>query len=120
MQMTPAREDVLELLTQTQGREHRHTHMTVKQISQSLPDYDLSTLYRACEALAQAGLICEGREQSELLYSGHANHVHVVCRVCGRTLTLPAEHLANIRSTARAERMLIVAHPVIMGECFEH
>lgn len=65
----------------------RLRHATPEQIAASLPDVDLSTVYRALEVLVDVGLISHthiGHGPPVYHAVDPTPHLHLVCQRCGR------------------------------------
>ena len=82
----------------------------------------LSTVYRCLHLLAENGLIDAVRDPGgEMLYrrcGGEAHH-HLVCRICGRAVEIPAGPTARlVRQMARAEGFSDTEHALVaFGTC---
>lgn len=77
---TPQRQQVWEAV-------ERMRHATPEQIAASLPDVDLSTVYRALEVLVEVGLITHthiGHGPPVYHAVDPTPHLHLVCQRCGR------------------------------------
>lgn len=82
MKLTKKRKAVLDALKKSKEA------LTVKQIHQSVPDVDLVTVYRAVDALHQAGVIDRlNLDSGEAHYEfQHEPHYHAVCSTCDRVI----------------------------------
>jgi Fur family ferric uptake transcriptional regulator len=114
LRLTPQREQVLAAVRSL-------CHATPEQISESVSDVDVTTVYRTLELLEEIGLVRH-------THLGHGapsyrpaedDHIHVVCHSCGAvTDTDPAlvEPLAE-RLLAENGFVLDRAHFTIFGRC---
>lgn len=84
MRVTPQRAHVWRLLAESGG------HLSAEEIwgraRSALPGMELSTVYRALEALREAGLVVESRlSGGPALFEARAgSHPHLVCEGCGK------------------------------------
>jgi Fur family transcriptional regulator, ferric uptake regulator len=81
-----------------------------------------STVYRALEALASLGVVghthLDHRAPSYHL-ADHADHIHLVCRTCGRVEQCPQEYAEGFTGNVLAATGFVadVTHMAIHGEC---
>ena len=88
-------------------------------------EMDISTVYRTIDALEQAGLVHHvhlGHGPAVLHLSDHVEHHHLTCEVCGRTVDLGLEELAELtEAVARRHGFTIdSAHFALIGRCDRH
>lgn len=114
LRVTPQRERVLEAV-RVMG------HATPEQISDAVPEVDLTTVYRTLELLEELGLV----RHTHLDHGAPAyrpaedDHVHVVCHQCGNVVDAPAELADELERRLRDERgfWLDRAHLTLFGRC---
>ena len=120
---TPARRAVLEVLADAEaGAEHLRAEDVVARAAAARPGVHRATVYRALEALAEAGLVvhthtAKGATVHHL--AGGGEHAHVQCRSCGRLEDVPAAALAELARHLDAERgfALDAGHVALLGTC---
>lgn len=83
---------------------------------------DRSTVYRTLEALEDSGLLTHshlGHGPSVYHLSEDSGHQHLICRRCGRTLTLPEEETQRLaaRITSSTGFVLDASHFALSGLC---
>lgn len=88
-------------------------------------DIDISTIYRTVDVLEQEGLVHHvhlGHGPAVLHLSDHAEHHHLTCHECGRTVDVPIEQIeALIEDIGRRHGFEIdSAHFALVGRCAEH
>lgn len=98
LRVTTARLRVLEQLAAA-GDAHLSTDELAERVAATTPGVHLSTIYRTCDALVDAGILApaplaDGRSSFHL--AGDAHH-HAVCTRCGATVSLPPEVLEPLR-----------------------
>ena len=114
LRVTPQREQVLDAV-------HRLAHATPEQISEALPDVDLTTVYRTLELLEEIGLVKHA-------HLGHGaptyrpagdEHVHVVCHTCGSVTDADPNLVQALAERLRRERGFEVdrSHFTVFGRC---
>ena len=99
LRATPARRAVIDLLRSTHG------HITVAEVIDSLAKvglkFDQSTVYRVLSDLGGVGLVAESRlspGDTVFEWISQANHHHLQCTNCGRTLPLDDDLVQNFIS----------------------
>jgi Fur family ferric uptake transcriptional regulator len=118
--MTPQRQRVLDAVT-TLG------HATPEEVVDRVgADGDAalapSTVYRALEALESLGVVghthLDHRAPSYHL-ADHADHIHLVCRTCGRVDECPKALADQFAGNVLAARGFVadVTHMAVHGEC---
>jgi len=81
-----------------------------------------STVYRALDALESLGIVghthLDHRAPSYHL-ADHADHIHLVCRTCGRVQECPKEYAEGFTGNVLAGSGFVadVTHMAIHGEC---
>jgi Fur family ferric uptake transcriptional regulator len=114
MRMTPQRQRVLDAVRQLE-------HATPDQVSDAVPEVDLTTVYRTLETLEQIGLLAH-------THLGHGapsyrlaedDHIHVVCHHCNAVVDVPAGLVEDLDRQLRADRgfRLDRSHLTIFGTC---
>lgn len=114
LRMTPQRQRVLDAVRSL-------GHATPEEISASLSDVDVATVYRAVQLLESLGLLAH-------THLGHGapsyrpaddEHIHVVCHDCGTVVDAPPGLAATLVRRLRQERGFTVdlAHFTVFGRC---
>ncbi|SOD70728.1 Fur family nickel uptake regulator [Jatrophihabitans sp. GAS493] len=114
LRMTEQRAQVLETV-------RRLEHATPDQLSETLPDVDLATVYRTLELLEEIGLVRH-------THLGHGpasyrpaedDHIHVVCHSCGAVLDAPADLVDALARRLQSEQGFALdrAHFTVFGQC---
>lgn len=124
MRVTPQRAHVWRVLAESGA------HLSAEVIWQSakgvLPGMELSTVYRALDALREADLVVESRlSEGPALYEARASaHPHLVCERCGKISHLEASPEGNrglLAALAAGSESFEVRelHVVARGICVE-
>lgn len=114
LRMTPQRQRVLDAVRSL-------GHATPDEISASLSDVDVATVYRAVQLLEDLGLLAH-------THLGHGapsyrpaddEHIHVVCHDCGNVIDAPPGLAATLVHRLHDERGFTVdlAHFTVFGRC---
>lgn len=121
--LTPQREIILHVLHE--DMEHptaEEIHARVSAVSAAI---DLSTVYRTLELLQQLDLVSsfelgDGQRRYELLSVHHPHH-HLLCRGCGKLVTIEAAEVQPLLEALRQSRGFEaqLEHMVIPGLCGE-
>jgi Fur family transcriptional regulator, ferric uptake regulator len=114
LRMTPQRERVLATV-------RRLGHATPEEISEAVPEVDLTTVYRTLELLEEIGMV----RHTHLGHGAPAyrpaedDHVHVVCHHCGVVVDAPSGLADEMERRLRAERGFVLdrAHLAVFGTC---
>jgi Fur family ferric uptake transcriptional regulator len=96
-------------------------HATPEQISETVPDVDLTTVYRTLELLEELGLVRH-------THLGHGaasfrpvddEHIHVVCHRCGRVVDAGQDLIDELAGRLHAESGFVVdrSHFTVFGRC---
>lgn len=96
-------------------------HATPEQISDAVPEVDLTTVYRTLELFESVGLVRHA-------HLGHGpasyrpaedDHIHIVCHNCGRVLEAPADLVDELerRLAETSDFILDRAHFTVFGRC---
>jgi Fur family transcriptional regulator, ferric uptake regulator len=118
--MTSQRQRVLDVIT-------RAGHATPEDVVTLVdgdggPPLAPSTVYRALEALESLGVVghthLDHRAPSYHL-AEHADHIHLVCRTCGRVQECPREYAEGFAGNVLRGNGFVadVTHMAIHGEC---
>jgi Fe2+ or Zn2+ uptake regulation protein len=91
MRITPQRARIWEALVKSSG--HLSAEEVWEEVRETLPGLELSTVYRALEALEEAGLVVESRfsEGPRIFEAQPSVHPHLVCEGCGEIFHPRAE-----------------------------
>jgi Fur family ferric uptake transcriptional regulator len=114
LRMTPQRQRVLDAVRSL-------GHATPEEISASLSDVDVATVYRAVQLLESLGLVAH-------THLGHGapsyrpaedEHIHVVCHDCGSVIDAPPGLAVTLVRRLQEERGFTVdlAHFTVFGRC---
>jgi Fur family ferric uptake transcriptional regulator len=114
LRVTPQRERVL-------GAVRALGHATPEQISDAVPEVDLTTVYRTLELLEEIGMV----RHTHLDHGAPAyrpaedDHVHVVCHDCGAVVDAPSALADELERRLLAERGFLLdrAHLTLFGRC---
>jgi Fur family transcriptional regulator, ferric uptake regulator len=117
--LTPARQLVLSAVS---GLEHATPDAICAEVQRTASSVNLSTVYRTLELLEELGLVTHthlGHGAPIYHAAAEQQHLHLVCRVCGRvTEAAPAVAdplVERLRSDQGFE--IDVAHFAIFGRC---
>lgn len=119
LRVTATRERVYAAVT---GAPHSTPEALIERVNASGPAIPPSSVYRALECLEEVGLVSHthlDHRAPTYHVADHAEHLHLVCRVCGAVAESPAA-LADGLVTELARRHGFVAdvtHMAIQGEC---
>lgn len=121
MRMTPQREMVLAALHDL--ADHETADEIYRRVQARSAAVDLSTVYRTLELLQEMGMLAVAAPpdgQRRYALSGqHSDHVHLVCRRCGREIEADAEafHALAEEVQQRYGFTLDLAHRSLGGMC---
>jgi Fur family ferric uptake transcriptional regulator len=114
LRVTAQREQVLDAV-------HHLAHATPEQISDALPDVDLTTVYRTLELLEEIGLVKHAHlgHGAPVYRPAGDDHVHVVCHSCGSVADAPPDLVRALADRLRRERGFEVdrSHFTVFGQC---
>jgi Fur family ferric uptake transcriptional regulator len=122
LRVTRSRRAVCEVIA-TSHREHLTALDVQEKASRELgAALDRSTVYRTLEALETAGVIRHGHfGQGPTVYhlAEERRHQHLICRACGRTISIPEGDLADLmREITHATGFVTdVEHFALSGRC---
>lgn len=114
LRMTSQREQVLAAVREL-------NHATPEQISDAVPDVDLTTVYRTLELLEELGII----RHAHLDHGAPAyrpvedEHIHVVCHTCKSVIDAPPDLVTALESRLLDEQGFVLdrSHFTVFGRC---
>jgi Fur family ferric uptake transcriptional regulator len=117
--LTPQRQLVLEAVARLG---HATPDDIVTAVRETAAGVNISTVYRTLELLEELGLVTHthlGHGPPTYHAATDDDHVHLVCRVCGRvTETTPDRVEGMVRTLAEAEGFVAdVGHLAVFGTC---
>jgi Fur family ferric uptake transcriptional regulator len=117
--VTPQRQLVLEAVT---ALEHATPEEICTRVQQTARGVNISTVYRTLELLEQLGLVTHshlthGAPRYHL--AAEAEHVHLVCRECGRIDQVGPDAVAPLVTSLESEQNFEtdVRHLTVFGRC---
>ena len=119
--LTPARQLVLGAVA---GLEHATPDAICAEVQRTASSVNLSTVYRTLELLEELGLVTHthlGHGAPRYHLAAEAQHVHLVCRQCGRVTELPPEAARPLVTALDSEHGFEtdVRHLTVFGTCRE-
>ena len=119
--VTPQRQLVLEAVTRLH---HASPEEICAEVNQTARGVNVSTVYRTLELLEQLGLVTHthlGHGAPRYHLAAEAQHVHLVCRECGRVTELPPEAARPLVAALDSEHGFEtdVRHLTVFGTCRE-
>lgn len=119
--VTPQRRAILREALSTRG--HISPGGVARAVAQRIPGVNTSTVYRTLGLLEQLGFVSHSHfeEGYEYHLAGRADHVHLVCRVCGRDQDLDEASTAPLAEVVEAHTGFIpdFTHFAVSGVCAE-
>ena len=117
--VTPQRQLVLEAVT---ALEHATPEEICARVQQTARGVNISTVYRTLELLEQLGLVTHthlGHGAPRYHIAAEAQHVHLVCRECGRVTELAPEAARPLVTALDKEHGFEtdVGHLTVFGTC---
>jgi Fur family transcriptional regulator, ferric uptake regulator len=117
--VTPQRQLVLEAVTKLN---HASPEDIFAEVHQKASGVNVSTIYRTLELLEHLGLVTHthlGHGAPRYHLAAEAQHVHLVCRACGRVTELSPEAAQPLVSTLEKEHgfQTDVGHLTVYGIC---
>ena len=117
--LTPARQLVLHAVS---GLEHATPDAICAEVQRTASSVNLSTVYRTLELLEELGLVTHthlGHGAPIYHAAAEQQHLHLVCRVCGRVTEVAPAIADPLVETLRAQQGFEtdVAHFAIFGRC---
>lgn len=116
MRLTAHRQEIIDLLSHTEGLR------SATDIHASLPHINLVTIYRALEALCNAGLVKKlTLTDTEAVYEvQHEPHHHAVCFECGEVIHFTADDAALKREFHLPNFSVSDLSLTLYGHCKKH
>lgn len=119
--LTPARQLVLSAVS---GLEHATPDAICAEVQRTASSVNLSTVYRTLELLEELGLVTHthlGHGAPIYHAAAEQQHLHLVCRVCGRVTEAQPNVADPLVEKLRADQgfEIDVAHFAIFGRCAE-
>jgi Fur family ferric uptake transcriptional regulator len=119
LRMTPQRQQVL---TAVDALGHATAEQVCAHVQASSPSFSLSTVYRTLDLLEEIGLVTHAHldHQAPTYHSTHTHeHLHAVCRVCGRVQEVDASHGRALARGLEREAGFVtdVRHLAVHGTC---
>jgi Fur family transcriptional regulator, ferric uptake regulator len=119
--VTPQRQLVLEAVAQL---DHATPEEISAQVQQTARGVNISTIYRTLELLEQIGMVTHthlthGAPTYHL--AGVSDHVHLVCRDCGRVTEIPPDAIRPLTTLLDKQHGFEtdVGHLTVFGRCAE-
>jgi Fur family ferric uptake transcriptional regulator len=117
--VTPQRQLVLEAVT---ALEHATPEEICGRVQKTARGVNISTVYRTLELLEQLGLVTHthlGHGAPSYHLAAEAEHVHLVCRECGRIVQVGPAAVAPLVTALEAEQDFEtdVRHLTVFGRC---
>lgn len=117
--VTPQRQLVLEAVT---ALEHGTPEEICTEVQRTARGVNISTVYRTLELLEELGLVKHthlGHGPPTYHLAAHADHVHLVCRGCGKVTDVSPAVADSLVSTLRTEYGFEtdVHHLTVYGNC---
>ncbi|MGI8665009.1 MAG: Fur family transcriptional regulator [Jatrophihabitans sp.] len=114
LRMTPQRQRVMDAVSHL-------VHATPDQVSDAVPEVDLTTVYRTLETLEQIGLLAHthlGHGAPSYRLAGD-DHIHVVCHHCASVVDAPPELADQMAARLSSERGFVLdrSHFTVFGTC---
>ena len=114
MRMTAQRDQVLAAVREL-------GHATPEQISEAVPEVDLTTVYRTLEVLEEIGLVRHAHlgHGAPSYRPAEDDHIHVVCHVCGDVLDAAPELIDQLEYQLATDRGFVLdrSHFTVFGRC---
>lgn len=122
LRVTRSRRAVCEVLAVAHREHLTASDVQAKASAELGTDLDRSTVYRTLEALESAGVIRHGHfGQGPTVYhlAEEERHQHLICRSCGRTVSIPESDLLDLTKEIATRTGFItdVEHFALSGLC---
>jgi Fur family ferric uptake transcriptional regulator len=119
--VTPQRQLVLEAVSRL---DHATPEEIGAQVQQTARGVNISTIYRTLELLEQIGMVTHthlGHGAPIYHLATHADHVHLVCRDCGRVTEISPEAIRPLITALETQHGFEtdVGHLTVFGRCKE-
>jgi Fur family ferric uptake transcriptional regulator len=96
-------------------------HATPEQISESVPDVDLTTIYRTLELLEEIGLVRHAHlgHGAPSYRPAEDEHIHVVCHACGAVVDADPKLVDPLADSLLAGSGFVLdrSHFTVFGRC---
>jgi len=114
MRMTAQRDRVL-------GAVRELGHATPEQISEAVPEVDLTTVYRTLELLEELGLVRHAHlgHGAPSYRPAEDDHIHVVCHTCGSVLDAAPDLIDELEQRLAGKDGFVLdrSHFTVFGRC---
>jgi Fur family ferric uptake transcriptional regulator len=119
LRLTAQRQLVLEAVHELGHATPDQVHAQVSTVAAGV---NITTVYRTLELLEELGLVTHAHlSHGAPTYHtvGEVQHVHLVCRACGRVTEVSSAMLAPLAQTLDAEQgfMIDIGHVALFGVC---
>lgn len=119
LRVTTTRERVYAAVTEAP---HSTPDALIERINASAPAIPPSSVYRALECLEEVGIVSHthlDHRAPTYHLADHAQHLHLVCRVCGSVVESPAGLADGLVADLERKHGFVadVTHMAIQGEC---
>ena len=117
--VTPQRQLVLEAVARL---DHATPEEIGAEVQQTAPTVNISTIYRTLELLEQIGMVTHNhlRHGAPTYHlAAHADHVHLVCQVCGRVTEVGPDAIKPLVIALDEQQGFEtdVGHLTVFGRC---
>ncbi|MBW8485338.1 Fur family transcriptional regulator [Actinomadura parmotrematis] len=117
--VTPQRQLVLEAVT---NLEHATPEEICTEVQRTAQGVNISTIYRTLELLEELGLVRHahlGHGPPNYHLAAEAEHIHLVCRACGRAEDADPKAAASLAETLHGRSGFVtdVHHLTVYGRC---
>jgi Fur family ferric uptake transcriptional regulator len=96
-------------------------HATPEQISESITDVDVTTIYRTLELLEELGLVRHAHlgHGAPSYRPAEDDHIHVVCHACGNVVDAEPSLVDDLADRLRHDRGFVLdrSHFTVFGRC---
>jgi Fur family transcriptional regulator, ferric uptake regulator len=96
-------------------------HATPEQISDSVTDVDLTTVYRTLDLLEELGLVRHAHlgHGAPSYRPAEDDHIHVVCHVCGKIVDAEPDLVDDLAGRLHADTGFVLdrSHFTVFGRC---
>jgi Fur family ferric uptake transcriptional regulator len=121
LKLTPQRMLIADIIHDAGG--HLTAEEIIKHVQKKMPGINKSTVYRTLELLAGAGCVYKSELGDDLVYhhAEEANHHHLVCTRCGRTINCDENLFAPLKKSLLEDYRFQAdfKHMVMSGVCGE-
>ncbi|MCA1783291.1 MAG: Fur family transcriptional regulator [Dermatophilaceae bacterium] len=119
LRVTAPRERVYAAVTEAP---HSTPEALIERVNATAPALPASSVYRALECLEEVGVVSHthlDHRAPTYHLADHAEHLHLVCRVCGAVVESPAGVADGLVADLEREHGFVadVTHMAIQGEC---